>query len=87
MTRPKKKKLKIVVNEVKLGRQKLWGQTNCTDGVVDIDPRMKSKKYMRILLHESLHVCFPEMKEMAVRRASRLMRDVLWKQGYRRIKF
>lgn len=80
------RKLKIQVREVKLGRLKRWGQTDCTDGVVDIDPRLKSKKYLRILIHESLHVCFPDMPEREVMRSSRMIRDAIWKQHYRRIK-
>jgi len=78
-----KKKLKII--EVKLGREKRWGQTDCHKSV-ELDPRMLSKRYLRILIHELLHVAWPEMKEREVRRVSRLVRDGVWKQGYRRLK-
>lgn len=75
----------LTIKEVKLGRSKAWGQTDCKK-LIEIDPRMKSKKYLRILVHELLHVCFPTMGEREVRRVSRIIRDGLWKQHYRRMK-
>lgn len=67
----------------KLGRERAWGQSG--DGIVEIDERLKGKKHLEILLHECLHLQFPEADEDEIIEKSIQLTNTLWAQGYRRI--
>lgn len=80
------KRVKISIKERKLGREKAWGQC-WKDGIpkIEIDPRLKSRRYLTILIHELLHACCPEMSETEVDRVSARIGKYLWLQRFRRI--
>jgi hypothetical protein len=80
-----KKIPKIKVVSRKLGREKAWGQTDSYSGIIEIDPRLKSKKHMEIVIHEALHVLFPMMSETEVLLKSKKLTAVLWSENYRRV--
>lgn len=82
MAKRRKKKLKIV--ERKLGRERAWGQY-WTDGLIELDPRMLSKKYLRVLIHEGSHKLFPSFSETEIERIAKFLGDLIWNQNYRRI--
>lgn len=65
--------------------EKCWG-TFCTrTGEIAVDPRATSKKRLETILHEALHGYAPEWTEQQMRTATRALRDLLWRDGYRRI--
>ncbi len=80
-----KKTPKIKVVTRKLGRERAWGQTDGHSGVIEIDPRLNSKKHMEIVIHESLHVLFPDMSETQVLQKSKKLTAVLWSENYRKV--
>jgi hypothetical protein len=74
------RKIKVVYK--KLLREKSWGIAY--DDYIEIDPRLRGKKHLEIMLHELLHVVCPELSEEQVIRKSVLMANTLWGDGYRR---
>lgn len=76
--------MKIKVVHKKLGREKAYGMAD-SDGVVYIDPRLKGKKHMEIVLHECLHLLYPDDSEEAIVDKSVTLCKILWKEGYRRV--
>ena len=76
--------MKIKVIHKKLGREKAYGMAD-SDGVVYIDPRLKGKKHMEIILHECLHLLYPDDSEEAIVDKSVTLCKILWKEGYRRV--
>ena len=67
----------------KLGREKAHGIAE-SDGVVYLDPRLKGKKALEIVLHECLHILNPLDDEKTIIRKSVTLTKILWKEGYRR---
>lgn len=76
--------MKIKVKYKKLGKQKAWGLAD-SDGTVYIDPRLKGKKALEILIHECLHVLWKEEDEEQVVNKSISLCNAIWQQRYRRI--
>lgn len=79
----KRRKFKVI--ERRLGKEKAWGQCTPAEGLIEVDPRLSAKRHCEVLLHETLHLCFPELGEKQVDRAGKLIRDVMWSQNYRRV--
>ncbi len=52
-------------------------------GEIEIDPRLSDYNYMSTLIHEVLHVLFPDMSETEVDRKSQTIAYQLRKAGYR----
>jgi len=76
---------KIVIKERKLGRENALGQSYKDEGLIEIDPRQNSFDYLDTVIHETLHVLFPELTEKQVISKSKKMAKVLWKLHYRRV--
>lgn len=38
---------------------------------------------MKVLIHEALHLIFPEKSETEILRAEKILGNIMWKQGYR----
>lgn len=76
--------MKIKVVHKKLGREKAYGMAD-SDGTVYIDPRLKGKKHLEIVLHECLHILYPEDSEEAIVDKSVTLCKILWKDGYRKV--
>lgn len=76
---------KIKVVERGLGREKAYGQAWAGQNLIEIDKNIMGKLRFSTLLHELLHVIFPEATEREVLLAERKMTKVLWEQGYRRV--
>lgn len=74
----------IKVKYSKLGRQKAWGMAH-SEGVIEIDERLKGRKHLEILLHECLHILYPLDSESDIVRNSVILMRTLWKEGYRRV--
>jgi hypothetical protein len=75
--------LRIKIQYKKLGRQKVWGHADSYP--LQIDERVKGKKHLEILVHESLHYLFPGLTEEEIVKKSILLTNTLWYEGYRRI--
>ena len=69
----------------KLGKEKAWGQAHTDSNMIEIDPRLKGRKKMEILIHESLHILNPEWSETKVIDQSKKLSNLLWKEHYREV--
>lgn len=69
----------------KLGKEKAWGQAHVDTNTIEIDPRLRGRKKMEILIHEALHILNPEMSETKVLEQGRKIANLLWKQHFRQV--
>jgi hypothetical protein len=76
--------MKIKVIYKKLGREQAHGIAE-SDGIVYIDPRLKGKKHLEILLHECSHLLNPNDSEEAIIEKSVTLCKILWREGYRKV--
>lgn len=77
---------KLNIKEKKLARHNAWGLFYHASKKIEIDPRQASRHYLYVLIHELLHMSFPELTEEGVVRAARLIAKGVWQQNFRRIK-
>jgi len=75
-------RIKIIYR--KLGKEQAYGISS-SDGVIEIDQRLKGKKHMEILIHEVLHLLNPKDDEKTIIRKSVTLTKILWAENYRRI--
>jgi len=75
-------RIKIVYR--KLGREQAYGVSS-SDGVIEIDSRLRSKKHLEVLIHEVLHILQPSDSEEEIIKKSITLTKILWKEGYRRV--
>jgi len=75
-------RIKIIYR--KLGKEQAYGISS-SDGVIEIDERLKGKKHCEILIHEILHLLNPKDDEKTIIRKSVTLTKVLWNEGYRKI--
>jgi hypothetical protein len=76
--------VKIKVKYKKLGKEKAWGLAD-SNGTIYIDPRLKGKKALEILIHECIHILWKEEEEEDVINKSISLCNAIWQQRYRRI--
>ena len=76
--------MRIKIIYKKLGREQAHGIAE-SDGIIYLDPRLKGKKHLEILIHEALHILNPNDSELAIIKKSITLTKVLWKEGYRRV--
>lgn len=76
---------KLILTERKLGRERAAGQAFPEDGLIEIDPRLKPRQWLSTLVHEAVHIAFPDADERSVARAERIITRILWRAGIRRI--
>lgn len=69
----------------KLGKERAWGQAHTDSNTIEIDPRLKGRKKMEILIHEALHILNPDMSETKVLDQGRRIANLLWKQHFRQV--
>lgn len=67
-------------------RERALGQAWQGENLIEIDPRQPPKEYLDTLIHESLHIIFPELSERKVNTAARKLSALLWKEKYRKVK-
>jgi len=75
-------KIKIIYR--KLGKEQAYGIAS-SDGIIEIDSRLKSKKHLEVLIHEVMHLLQPEDSEEEIVEKSITLTKILWKENYRRI--
>jgi hypothetical protein len=66
------------------GRRALGAGDHTLNKIV-IDPRQPSLSYLETMIHEHLHVYFPELSESRVEQACCGIARALWKKNYRRV--
>ena len=76
--------MKIKIIYKKLGREQAHGIAE-SDGIIYLDPRLKGKKHLEIMIHEVLHILNPADSELSIIKKSITLTKVLWKEGYRRV--
>jgi len=69
----------------KLGKEQSLGLAYKEDGEIHIDERLKKKEYLLVVIHELLHVYFPELSEKKVESISKKICNDLWKLKFRRV--
>lgn len=76
--------MQIKVKYKKLGKEKVWGLAD-SEGIIYLDSRLKGKKHLEILIHETLHILYPEAEEDEIVEKSISLCNLIWQQRYRRI--
>lgn len=76
--------MRIKVIYKKLGREQAHGIAE-SDGIIYIDPRLRGRKEMEILIHETYHLLEPEASEEEVIEKSVILTKLLWRMGYRKV--
>lgn len=76
---------KVTVIEKKMGRERATGRAWFDDRLITIDPRQPAKDWLGTLVHEAVHLAFPDASERTVAAAEKIILDVLWRSGVRRI--
>ncbi len=75
------KRIKVI--RVPLWQIKRWAQT---DGVTaELDVRAVGKKELELLMHEFLHILFPDLSEKEVKKKSIIITHTLWAEGFRKV--
>jgi hypothetical protein len=82
-----RKKAKVKVIWRPLGKERAWGQatTDPAHPVIEVDPRLSPRRELEVLVHEAIHICWPDKAEKDVDRAGKLISSVLWQENYRRV--
>lgn len=75
------KRFSVVYKRLK----KVWGYAVMSTNSIEIDNRAKGKKHMEIVIHECLHLLWPEESEEDIEKKSILLTNTLWHEKYRRI--
>lgn len=78
----RKRRIKVIYR--KLGKEKVWGWCHHGD-CIEIDPALKGKKFLEILIHECLHYVNPDDDEDEIIRKSVLITNTLWHEGVMRV--
>lgn len=55
------------------------------DNIIELDLKLKGRKHLEILIHESLHILYPERAEEFIEVEAAKLTRILWKENYRRI--
>lgn len=76
--------MKIKVKYKSLGKHKVWGFSDSA-GFVELDIKLKGKKHLEILIHECLHLLYPEDSEEEIVKKSVILCQTLWAEKYRRV--
>ena len=75
---------RIKVKYRKLGQHKAYGMAS-SEGYIEIDSTLKGKKFVEILLHESLHILWPKESEEEITKKSIILTNTVWHEKLRRI--
>lgn len=75
-------KTKVVYKKLK----RAWGYAYVHLDKIELHDTLKGKKHLEILIHEKLHLMFPDLDEKAIIRHAKELSSLIWKQDYRRLK-
>lgn len=79
-----KKNNKIKVIYRKLGREDAWGLAHTDDNLIEIDSRLRNKRLLQVLIHESAHLAL-DLTENQILKLEKVIGNVLWQEGYRKL--
>jgi hypothetical protein len=65
--------------------RKFWGKASEYYNEIELYNKLEGKKHLEILIHEKLHLCFPELDESAIKKHSKALCVTLWGDGYRKL--
>lgn len=77
----KRKSIKVVYSALK----NVYGWCHFDKGYIELDKTLKGKKLLEIMLHESIHMMFPDMPGDQVVKISVTLTHTLWNEGFRKI--
>jgi len=77
--------MKIKVSHRKLGKEKAWGLADSGLQSIELDIKLKGRRHLLYLIHETLHIIHPEWSESKVVKVSRIMCQLLWEQNFRKV--
>lgn len=80
----KKLPKKLILRDRKLLRENAQGQAIHPD-LLEVDPRLTSRDRLNTVLHEAIHLCFPNLSERDVRAVTVRLFLVLWEDRWRRL--
>ena len=63
-----------------------WGYCVKADHEIHLEKRIPARLAAEVIVHEHLHVAFPDATEHRVNTIARNIGNVLWKQGFRKPK-
>jgi hypothetical protein len=63
-----------------------WGYAYPDKKLVEITPNLSDRQYLDTLIHEILHVLYPEASETKISRHASTITHHIWKKGYRKLK-
>jgi len=76
------KKTKVVYKKLRTA----WGYAYIHENKIVLYDKLRGKKHLEIIIHEKLHLIFPDLEEEAIKRHGKSISDLLWSEGYRLIK-
>ena len=84
----KQKKIRVVYR--KLGKHSTIAHITCGlaypgERLIEIDERLVGYSLFLTLIHEYLHVRFPDWSETRITKESSQLAKLLWKEGYRKV--
>lgn len=80
----KKKLPKVIVRDLP---GDICGLACKADNTIEIDPQIASERAaLEVMVHEALHLADWKMTERKVKFRAKYIAEVLWAQGYRKIK-
>jgi hypothetical protein len=79
----KPRRIKVVYK--KIGQTKAWGWAYLKKNMIEVEERLKGKKQMEIIIHECMHILFPDAEEEEVETKAAALTNTLWHEGYRKI--
>lgn len=78
--------MQVTVTNRKLRREGAlglaWFDPDCS--LIEIDPRLSDRRRLTVLIHEALHIAFPDLAETVVDRKSAMIAKLVHQDGYRR---
>jgi hypothetical protein len=82
-------KVKVHYTELqptKLGRKlkTTFGQCDTSTNEIWIHPAQPESEILDSLIHEAIHLAYPNMSEKRVIKGANIISDILWSQKYRR---
>jgi hypothetical protein len=75
---------RIRVKYKKLGKQRVWGFADSA-GFIELDTKLRGKKHLEILIHECLHLLYPNDSEEEIVKKSVTLCNTLWHEKYRKV--
>lgn len=75
------RKIKIVKKLLR----RYWGWAYTDQDKIEIDPRQTSRQYLNTLVHEILHVLYPEDSETKISNNADTITHYIWEDNYRKI--